>query len=148
MGTGAIGIVALCGFTAVRSLCSRAGRAGRKFFFISVRVGVTGTLSFFASRFVVVPSSAPAAIRLSANSGGGASGCFGVRGWRPPVLIYDLAKQHLVEQLKYPPTLMNMEYDKDFPIMVRGVEDQVGSAAIGNRHIRACFRSALDGITC
>lgn len=69
MGTGAIGIVALCGFTAVRSLCSRAGRAGRKFFCISVRVRVRDRYSFFASRFVVVPSSAPAAIHLSAPAG-------------------------------------------------------------------------------
>lgn len=35
------------------------------------------------------------------------------------VLIYDLAKQHLVEDLKYPPGLANMQYDKDFAIMVR-----------------------------
>lgn len=34
------------------------------------------------------------------------------------VLIYDLAKKHLVEQLKYPPSLMKMEYDTDFAIMV------------------------------
>lgn len=34
------------------------------------------------------------------------------------VLIYDLAKKHLVEQLKYPPSLMNMTYDADFAIMV------------------------------
>lgn len=35
------------------------------------------------------------------------------------VLIYDLAKQHLVEELKYPPGLANMAYDKEFAIMVR-----------------------------
>ena len=35
-----------------------------------------------------------------------------------PVLIYDLAKEHLVEELKYPPSLMDMEYDPDFAIMV------------------------------
>lgn len=35
------------------------------------------------------------------------------------VLIYDLAKQHLVEDLKYPPDLADMQYDKDFAIMVR-----------------------------
>lgn len=35
------------------------------------------------------------------------------------VLIYDLAKQHLVEDLKYPPGLADMQYDKDFAIMVR-----------------------------
>lgn len=39
--------------------------------------------------------------------------------WRA-VLIYDLAKQHLVEELKYPPGLANMEYDKHWAIMVRG----------------------------
>ncbi|CAM9196738.1 unnamed protein product [Ectocarpus sp. 6 AP-2014] len=33
------------------------------------------------------------------------------------VLIYDLAKEHLVEELKYPPSLMEMEYDPDFAIM-------------------------------
>lgn len=34
------------------------------------------------------------------------------------VLIYDLAKRHLVEELKYPPGLIDMEYDKEFAIMV------------------------------
>eukprot|EP00904_Undaria_pinnatifida_P001496 jgi/Undpi1/11347/HiC_scaffold_30.g13644.m1 len=33
------------------------------------------------------------------------------------VLIYDLAKRHLVEELKYPPGLIDMEYDKEFAIM-------------------------------
>lgn len=35
------------------------------------------------------------------------------------VLIYDLAKRHLVEVLKYPPGLSNLCYDKEFAIMVR-----------------------------
>lgn len=34
------------------------------------------------------------------------------------VLIYDLAKRHLVEELKYPPGLIDMQYDKEFAIMV------------------------------
>ncbi|CAM9285200.1 unnamed protein product [Scytosiphon promiscuus] len=33
------------------------------------------------------------------------------------VLIYDLAKKHLIERLKYPPSLAKMSYDPDFAIM-------------------------------
>lgn len=46
---------------------------------------------------------------------------------RKPVLIYDLAKEHLVEELKYPPSLMEMEYDPDFAIMVSSRGDAVQS---------------------
>lgn len=41
------------------------------------------------------------------------------------VLIYDLAKQHLVEELKYPPGLSNMRYDKEFAIMVSATTNVV-----------------------
>lgn len=42
------------------------------------------------------------------------------------VLIYDLAKQHLVEELKYPPGLSNMRYDKEFAIMGLTVDMEKG----------------------
>lgn len=44
--------------------------------------------------------------------------CFARFAVAPAVLIYDLAKRHLVEDLKYPPGLIDMEYDKEFAIMV------------------------------
>ena len=46
------------------------------------------------------------------------------------VLIYDLAKQHLVEDLKYPPGLAELEYDKDFAIMVRHFQQRAGTRAV------------------
>lgn len=46
------------------------------------------------------------------------------------VLIYDLAKRHLVEELKYPPGLIDMEYDKEFAIMVSFFFMSCGSSGI------------------